>query len=262
MGRDLPHSPGVTPDRLQQLLHSFREGEVSESQLLQQLAESSFEDLGFAKVDTGRQARQGVPEVVLGQGKTGEQVVAIALKLRQRDQPVLVTRASEEMARSFKEAFPSGNHHPLARCLTLGSPEAPRFEGRVVVATGGTGDLAVAEEAAVCCEFMGSPVERLYDVGVAGLSRLLSRLDILRRAQVAIVVAGMEGALPSVVAGLIPIPVIAVPTSIGYGASFGGLAALLGMLTSCASGVTVANIDNGFGAAFAARRIQEQIHTR
>ena len=246
----------MTTEELRRLLESFREGKVPESVLLERLATGTFENLGFARVDTGRERRQGFPEVILGEGKTAEQVVAIARVLEERRQPVLVTRVPEETASRFLAAFPSGIHHPLARCLTLGADRVVRREGGVVVATGGTGDLPVAEEAAVSCDFMGHSVERVYDVGVAGLHRLLSSLETLRRAGVLIVVAGMEGALPSVVAGLVDAPVIAVPTSVGYGAGFGGLAALLGMLTSCASGVTVTNIDNGFGAAFAAHRIQ------
>ncbi len=238
-----------------QLIDAYRDGNLSESDLLAQLKGPAFAELGFAKVDLKRGDRQGFPEVILGSGKTPDQIVAIAQSLHASQQTVLVTRASEAAAAAFQAAFPNSEYHATARCLTLISqPQTPR-PGRIVIATGGTSDLPVAEEAAVTAEVMGNQVDRVYDIGVACLNRVLDRLQTLRDAQVIVVVAGMEGALPSVVAGLVDRPIIAVPTSIGYGANLGGIAALLGMLNSCGSGVTVVNIDNGFGAAFAANQI-------
>jgi NCAIR mutase (PurE)-related protein len=199
--------------------------------------------------------RKGFPEVVFGAGKTPEQTVRIAAKLLEREQRVLVTRITGEHARALKRKFKIAVHHPLARCVTLEKKPLPKRPGRIAVVCAGTSDLPVAEEAAVTAEIMGNRVERICDAGVSGLHRLLPHLETILGANVLVVVAGMEGALPSVVAGLVSCPVIAVPTSIGYGASFGGIAALLAMLNSCASGVTVVNIDNGFGAGYAASQI-------
>ena len=199
--------------------------------------------------------RKGFPEVIFGAGKTPEQVVKIAAKLLEREQRVLVTRINGEHARALKRKFKMAVHHPMARCVTLEKKPLPKRSGRIAVICAGTSDLPVAEEAAVTAEIMGNRVERIHDAGVSGLHRLLPHLEIFQSANVLVVVAGMEGALPSVVAGLVSRPVIAVPTSIGYGASFGGVAALLAMLNSCASGVTVVNIDNGFGAGYAASQI-------
>jgi len=212
-------------------------------------------DLGFAQVDLHRALRKGFPEVIFGSGKTPQQVVAIAAKLLGREQHVLVTRISREHATALKKKFKRAVHHETARCVTIESKPRVRRSGKIAVLCAGTSDLPVAEEAAVTAEVMGNVVERIYDIGVAGLHRLLRRLEDIQKANVIIVVAGMEGALPSVVAGLVARPVVAVPTSIGYGANFGGLAALLGMLNSCGSGVTVVNIDNGFGAGYAASQI-------
>lgn len=212
-------------------------------------------DLGFAQVDLERAARKGFPEVIFGSGKTPAQVAAIASELYQAHGRVLATRITTEHAAALQEKFPAAVHHEAARCLTLQNSPLPKLPGSIGILCAGTSDLPVAEEAAVTADFMGNHVERIYDVGVAGLHRLLRRLDTLRRANVLVVVAGMEGALPSVVAGLVACPVIAVPTSIGYGTNFGGLAALLGMLNSCGSGVTVCNIDNGFGGGYAAAQI-------
>jgi NCAIR mutase (PurE)-related protein len=195
--------------------------------------------------------------VIFGAGKTPEQVLKIASKLVEREERVLVTRITTEHARLLRKKFKSAVHHELARCLTIEKTRAEKRSGKIVVACAGTSDLPIAEEAAVTAEIMGNHVERISDIGVAGVHRLFGRLEAIQSANVVIVVAGMEGALPSVVAGLVAKPVIAVPTSIGYGASFGGLAALLGMLNSCSSGVTVVNIDNGFGAGFAASQINE-----
>ena len=193
--------------------------------------------------------------MIFGAGKTPDQVVRIAAKLVEHEKRVLVTRATEEHARAFRKKFKDGMHHKLARCLTVDRKPLPKRSGTIAVVCAGTSDLPVAQEAAVTADIMGNRVETISDVGVAGVHRLFGRLDAIRAANVVIVVAGMEGALPSVVAGLVARPVIAVPTSIGYGANFGGLAALLGMLNSCASGMTVVNIDNGFGAGYAASQI-------
>jgi hypothetical protein len=212
-------------------------------------------DLGFAQVDLHRGLRKGFPEVVFGAGKTPPQVVAIIRQIYQREGRCLVTRVNAEHVRAVKRRWPKAVHHEAARCLTLERQPGPQRPGVIAVVCAGTSDIPVAEEAAVTAEIMGNRVDRVYDAGVAGLHRLFQHLDRLLAANVAIVVAGMEGALPSVVAGQLGCPVIAVPTSVGYGASFGGLAALLGMLNSCGSGVTVVNIDNGFGAGFAASQI-------
>jgi NCAIR mutase (PurE)-related protein len=215
--------------------------------------------LGFAQVDTHRALRQGFPEVIYGAGKTPEQVVKIAGKLLEHESGVLVTRVTPEHARALRRRFKKAVYHELARCVTLESRPLAKRPGTIAVICAGTSDLPVAEEAAVTAEIMGNHVERIQDAGVAGIHRILSRLETLQTANVLVVVAGMEGALPSVVAGLVSRPVIAVPTSIGYGASFGGVAALLGMLNSCGSGVTVVNIDNGFGAGYAASQINRLV---
>jgi len=212
-------------------------------------------NLGFAQVDMHRALRKGFPEVVFGAGKSPEQVLKIVRALLGREQRVLVTRITPQHARVLRKKFSKAVFHEVARCVTIERKPLPKRPGTIAVVCAGTSDLPVAEEAAVTAEIMGNRVERVTDVGVAGVHRLVNRLDDIQRANVVIVVAGMEGALPSVVAGLVSRPVIAVPTSIGYGTSFGGLAALLGMLNSCASGLTVVNIDNGFGAGFAASQI-------
>ena len=214
-----------------------------------------FVDLGFARVDTDRARRCGFPEVIFGAGKTPEEVVAIGRVILENDGLLLVSRASEAQHAALAQAFPAAQWHARARCLTVELSPRPKSGSVVGLICAGTSDLPVAEEAAVTLELFGTPVERIADVGVAGLHRLLAVRDRLESCAVLIVVAGMEGALPSAVAGLVSKPVIAVPTSVGYGASFGGLAALLGMLNSCGSGVTVVNIDNGFGAAYAAAQI-------
>jgi NCAIR mutase (PurE)-related protein len=214
-----------------------------------------FVDLGFARVDTDRRRRCGFPEVVFGEGKSAAQVQAVARTILAHDPVLLVTRARAEHYEAVAEAFPRAVWHERARCITVEHEPLPKLPGAIGVVCAGTSDLPVAEEASVTLEIFGNLVERITDVGVAGLHRLLAERERLAACHVLIVVAGMEGALPSVVAGLVDRPVIAVPTSIGYGASFGGVAALLGMLTSCGSGVTVVNIDNGFGAAYAAAQI-------
>ena len=246
----------MTPARLQQLLERVAKGEATVDQAVTELRDLPFADLGFAMVDHHRALRQGVSEVILGQGKTVEQIVAIASELARAGHNVLVTRVEADPAAEIQKAIPDARYHALARTVTLEvGPIAPLSADGVALVSAGTSDLPVAEECAETMRMLGIRHERVFDVGVAGIHRLLHRKEIIDRARVAIVVAGMEGALASVVGGLVDMPVIAVPTSVGYGAAFQGLAALLGMLTSCASGITVVNIDNGFGAAFAAARI-------
>ena len=245
----------MTQEEARTLLEAFKSGTLSEADALNKLQAASFAELGYAKVDLVREERQGFPEVILGSGKTPQQIIGITQSLSDAGQPVLVTRVNLEKATEVLQAFPDGNYHTEARCFTLTSAPIFKRKGIIAIASGGTSDLPIAEEAAVTAEFMGNQVERIYDVGVACLSRVLHRLEDLRQANVIIVIAGMEGALPSVIAGLVDKPIIAVPTSIGYGANLGGIAALLGMLNSCGSGVTVVNIDNGFGASFAANQI-------
>ena len=237
------------------LLEKFRAGKTGRDEVLHAFQAAPVADLGFAQVDTHRALRKGFPEVIFGAGKTPEQVVKIAATLVEREQNVLVTRLALEHAKALQKKFKSAIHHELARCVTIEKKPLPKRKGTIAVICAGTSDLPVAEEAAITAEIMGNNVIRIADVGVAGLHRILSRLETLQQANVLVVVAGMEGALPSVVAGLVSKPVIAVPTSVGYGASFGGVAALLGMLNSCGSGVTVVNIDNGFGGGYAASQI-------
>ena len=237
------------------MLRRFKAGEVDEAGVLHRLCASPIDDLGFAQVDAHRPLRQGFPEVIFGSGKTPEQVAAIAAKVMEREERVLVTRADAAHADAISTNLAGANYHESARCITVEAKRLAKRPGTIAVLCAGTSDLPVADEAAVTADFMGNEVLRVNDVGVAGLHRLLARMPDVREASVVIAVAGMEGALPSVVAGLVRRPVIAVPTSIGYGASFGGVAALLGMLNSCGSGVTVVNIDNGFGAGFAANQI-------
>lgn len=239
------------------LLARFAAGKVPAGDVLQALQTAPFADLGFANLDTHRSLRKGFPEVVFGAGKTPAQLVKIATTLLASENQLLITRATEAHFKAVKRKFKTAVHHELARCITVVKRPLRKRPGTILVLSAGTSDLPVAEEAAVTADVMGNTVKRIYDVGVAGLHRLLARLDEIRKANVLIVVAGMEGALPSVVAGLVSRPIIAVPTSVGYGAAFGGLAALCGMLTSCGSGVTVVNIDNGFGAGYAASQINE-----
>jgi NCAIR mutase (PurE)-related protein len=239
--------------QLQDLLDQVAAGTLdpaeAKERLIGVLRAQPYEDLGFARVDHHRSVRQGFPEVILGLGKTPSQIAAIALEIVVRGSTLLVTRASAAAYDAVREKIPAASYQVEAGLITLRQQDITPGKGTIVVAAAGTSDLPVAEEAACTAELMGNSVTRMYDVGVAGLHRLLGERERLNAARVIIVVAGMEGALPSVVAGLVSAPVIAVPTSIGYGASFGGIAALLGMLNSCASGVSVVNIDNGFGAA-------------
>lgn len=242
--------------RLSELLEKVRQQKVSVERAVARLRQLPFEDLGFAKVDHHRALRRGFPEVVMGEGKEAKDIIAIVRALRRGKTNVLVTRVSATKMMQLRKFGAGLKYHPLARAATwIRSPIHISGKGTVLVTCAGTSDIPVAEEALLTATLMGNRVERLYDVGVAGIHRLLQNRTHLDAASVLIVVAGMEGALPSVVAGLVNAPVIAVPTSVGYGASFNGLAALLGMLNSCAGGVTVVNIDNGFGAGFAASLI-------
>ncbi len=234
------------------LLQAVQDGGVSVDDALLQLKQQPFEDLGYAKVDLHRRVRQGANEVIYGEGKTAEQIAGILNTMAENGQKnVLITRLSKEKAEEIQEKV-SVTYYENARVAVAGAMAAPGGIGKIVIATGGTSDIPVAEEAALTAEFLGNTVVRLYDVGVSGLHRLMNHLDALMGATVVIAVAGMEGALASVVGGLVDCPVIAVPTSVGYGAAFGGVAALLSMLNSCASGVSVVNIDNGFGAGYLA----------
>ena len=249
----------MTQHELRELLERVQTGEITpesaQHRLLQYLRQAPFEDLSFARVDHHRALRQGFPEVIFGLGKTPEQVARIAGRIVASGQALLVTRTDASAHAAVSAEIPDAAFNPVARTITRPSDATTPGKGTVLVAAAGTADLPVAEEAAVCAEIMGNTVDRLFDVGVAGIHRLLAEHTRLLAARVIIVVAGMEGALPSVVGGLVEVPVVAVPTSIGYGASFGGIAALLGMLNSCATGVSVVNIDNGFGAAAIASAI-------
>ncbi|WP_236615119.1 nickel pincer cofactor biosynthesis protein LarB [Desulfovibrio sp. X2] len=252
---------GGTEASLRALLGAVRDGGLDVEQGMERLRDLPFLDLGHTKLDLHRSLRNGFPEVVYGAGKTPEQMVEIFLRLRDHDH-VLATRVPPETALRVQEACPGAEYNPVARTLTLVRGEIAYRGGEICIVTAGTSDLPVAEEARVTCAMLGSRAFVVSDVGVAGIHRLLDRLDRIRQASVIVVVAGMEGALASVVGGLVSTPIIAVPTSVGYGASFGGLSALLGMLTSCASGVSVVNIDNGFGAACAACKINNLVAAR
>ncbi len=240
---------------IEDVLQAFKSGQLTEAQAIERIQSGMLEDLGHTVVDHNRAARTGAAEVVFGSGKTAAQVSDIAGALLANGSNVLVTRLDAEKFAALTGLPDSASYHELSKTLTIKPNSSPMLNSTVAVVSAGTSDMAVAEEAALTAEFFDNPVERIYDVGVAGLHRLLSRIDALRSARVLVVVAGMEGALPSVVGGLVDKPVIAVPTSVGYGAAFDGVAALLGMMTSCASGVSVVNIDNGFGAGFLANTI-------
>ena len=249
----------MTPEEAAQLLEKFRTGNISLEKALAALGKEPVADLGFAQVDQHRALRQGFPEVIFGSGKTPVQVMKIAGEILKQSDRVLITRITGDHFNVLQNKFKKAIHHQVARCVVIEKKKTKPREGTIAILSAGTSDQPVAEEAAITAETMGNKVQRLYDVGVAGLHRLLARAEDFREANVIIVVAGMEGALPSVVAGLVDKPIIAVPTSIGYGASFEGVAALLGMLNSCGSGVTVVNIDNGFGAAYAASQINSLV---
>ena len=245
----------MRPEEVRDLLERVRSGEVAPGEALKRLRQLPVEDVGFAQLDAHRELRQGLPEAIYAEGKTTEQVVSIAARLLDATTgPVIATRASPDIAGALHDKWETAQYHPTARIVVLRSESRP-LDGRVAVVSAGTSDLPVAEEAAVTAETLGAPVARVTDVGVAGLHRILNAQTDLHEADVVIVVAGMEGALASIVGGITPAPVVAVPTSVGYGASFEGLAALLAMLNSCAAGVAVMNIDNGFGAACFALRV-------
>lgn len=246
----------MTEDTIREILHLIAQGHIDVTQGMTRLRHLPFADLGFAKLDLHRKLRRGIPEVVFGEGKTAHQIAAIAARVTEAGQNLIVTRLDPAKARVLGRKFKTFEYRTEAQIGLIQNHEQPLVgHGTVMVLSAGTSDMPVAEEAAVCAEMFGNRVSRLYDVGVAGLHRLTDSLDKLAAASVLIVVAGMEGALPSVVAGLIDKPVVAVPTSVGYGVALGGIASLLGMLNACSGGVVVVNIDNGFGAAMAATLI-------
>ncbi len=242
----------MNQEHIRQLLEKVASGNLEPDKALEQLRDLPFENLGFAHIDHHRALRTGFPEVIFGQGKTREQILSIAERITEHGSQMLATRLAEDAVQALVERFPQAEHDVVARTVLVRAPRTPPRTGLVAVISAGTSDLPVAREAVVTAQAMGAHVEEIYDVGVAGLHRLLAYREQLQKARVIVVVAGMEGALASVVGGLVDIPVVAVPTSVGYGASFQGVAALLAMLNSCASGVVVVNIDNGFGAGYAA----------
>lgn len=245
----------MDPSLIQSIIEAVARGELSPEDATQQLKHLPYGDIGYAKIDHHRALRRGVPETIFGSGKTAEQISGIIAHMKESGTNILATRIESDVAQSIIKDHPDLTYNETARCLTLTLHQPEILDGYIAVVCAGTSDLPVAEEAAVTCEMQGCKVERIHDVGVAGLHRVLNQRDTLTRANALIVCAGMEGALPTVVAGLVDKPVIAVPTSIGYGASFEGIAALLGMLNSCAEGVSVVNIDNGFGAGINAALI-------
>src|SRR5712691_6238142 len=243
---------------LEKLLTAYRAGELDTTEAASRIKDLNYEDIGYARVDHSRSSRQGFPEVVFGSGKTRQQVVGIVERLVQRSPNVLVTHTDEGTFGEVRNIATEAEWHETARLIRVQRDHTERGVGEIAVVTAGTSDIPVAEEAALTAEAMGNRVKRVWDVGVAGIHRVLAERSLLQTARVAVVAAGMEGALPSVIGGLVSVPVIAVPTSIGYGASFAGVAALLGMLNSCASNVSVVNIDNGFGAGFVASLINRR----
>lgn len=245
-------------NELERLLEAYKSGDLDSREAVDRIKNLHFEDIGFARVDHSRAVRLGFPEVVFGGGKTRAQIVSIVERLAQRSPNILVTRTDEGAFGEIRNVVSDAEWHESARLVRIRRDKTDRGVGPIAVVTAGTSDIPVAEEAALTAETMGNTVSRIWDAGVAGIHRVLAERNLLQRARVVIVAAGMEGALPSVVGGLVGVPVVAVPTSIGYGASFGGVAALLGMLNSCASNVTVVNIDNGFGAGFVASLINRR----
>jgi NCAIR mutase (PurE)-related protein len=245
----------VTEDEVKRVLDGYKSGELSAGEAIERFRTLPFEDLGFANVDHHRSLRQGYPEVVFGSGKTDLEILEIVKVMLEREHNILVTRTTRQVADKVSSLEPAFRFYPRSGALALVRDESRKGKGLVLVVSAGTSDIAVAEEAVATLEVMGNEVSELYDVGVSGIHRLLDRAELLGKARVVVVVAGMEGALPSVVGGLVASPVVAVPTSVGYGASLGGVAALLGMLNSCASNVSVVNIDNGYGAGVVASLI-------
>lgn len=249
----------MNTDDIQNLLARFKSGELDQAETADAIKNLSYEDIGYARVDHGRATRQGFPEVIFGQGKTPGQIAGIFEKIVARSPNVLVTRTTAEVFGQIRNIHTDAEWHESARIIRVLRDTTDLGVGEISICTAGTSDIPVAEEAALTAEAMGNRVQRIWDAGVAGIHRILSERERLQNSRVVVVAAGMEGALPSVVGGLVAVPVIALPTSIGYGASFHGLAALLGMLNSCASNVTVVNIDNGFGAGFAASLINRRL---
>jgi NCAIR mutase (PurE)-related protein len=245
-------------EEIKEILESHNTGAISIEEATEKIKNLSFENIGYARVDHARVERQGFPEVIFGQGKTREQILGIFEKLVARSPNVLITRTDADTFGEIRNVFTEAEWHESAKLIRVHRDKTELGAGEIAIVTAGTSDIPVAEEAALTAETMGNRVKRIWDAGVAGIHRILSEREILQNARVVVVAAGMEGALPSVVGGLVKVPVIAVPTSIGYGASFGGIAALLGMLNSCASNVTVVNIDNGFGAGFVASLINRK----
>lgn len=254
----------MNTDRLKELLEGLHKGDITVDHAFKRLKNLPFEDIGFAHIDHHRGLRKGLSEVIFGVGKEAKDIITIMDKMVKQDENILVTRLSPDKARKIRKRFPESVYYSRSKALTLIlKPRAISGRGTILIISAGTSDIPVAEEAAVTAKFMGNKVETIYDIGVSGLHRVLGHQDSLANASVIVVAAGMEGALPSVIGGLVDKPVIAVPTSVGYGASFEGIAALLGMLNSCAAGVTVVNIDNGFGAGYAAsviNRLAEDAH--
>ena len=256
----IPYPFTMNADDIRSILDRFKRDDLSADAAAHALKNLSFEDIGYARVDHGRASRQGFPEVIFGQGKTSAQTCGIFEKLIARSPNVLITRTTEHVYGDVRNIFTDAEWHESARVIRVWRDRADLGTGEITICTAGTSDIPVAEEAALTAEMMGNRVQRIWDAGVAGVHRILAERERLQNSRVVIVAAGMEGALPSVVGGLVSVPVIAVPTSIGYGASFGGVAALLGMLNSCASNVTVVNIDNGFGAGYFAGLVNARMH--
>lgn len=248
----------MNQSQIQEILRAHRSDEIDEATAAELIQNLSYEDIGYARVDHARAERQGFPEVIFGEGKTSQQIAGIFEKLLARRPNVLITRTNENVYGDIRNIYTEAEWHESARMIRVIRDSTELGVGEITVVTAGTSDIPVAEEAALTAQAMGNTVKRVWDAGVAGIHRILAERELLQNSRVVIVVAGMEGALPSVVGGLVAVPVIAVPTSIGYGASFGGIAALLGMLNSCASNVTVVNIDNGFGAGFVASLINRK----
>lgn len=241
--------------QLEKLLMQVQKGEVTPKDALKVLKDLPYENLGFAKIDHHRELRRGFPEIIFGEGKTDTQILKIAKAIVKKGSNLLITRVEPKVYKKIKQQLPKAHYNSLAKTIYLKQSPPPPGKGRIVIITAGTSDIPVAEEAAVTCEILGNEIDKIYDVGVAGLHRLFGELNAIKKARVIITVAGMEGALPSVIAGITEVPIIAVPSSIGYGTSFKGIAALLAMLNSCPGGLAVVNIDNGFGAAYMASLI-------
>lgn len=259
--KDLVWRTVIDSEELEKILSKIKDGTLGVDEGLEKLRVLPFQDIGFAKIDHHRDLRTGFPEVIYAPGKTIEQINEVAIEMFKTTSRVMITRASSEVYENIERLIPSAKYNTLSRSIILDKSSSKKGMPGVTVMAAGTSDLPIAEEAAVTAEVMGCEVQRLWDVGIAGLQRLLSNMDLIQKSKVIVAVAGMEGALPSVVAGLVSAPVIAVPTSVGYGANFGGLTALLAMLNACSPGIAVVNIDNGFGAGYMAATINLSINT-